>query len=235
MFGRTHEISRLEAFSDAVFAFALTLLVVSLEAPTSYDGLMRMTAGFLPFACSFALLVWIWHEHNMFFRRYGLQDGYTVALNAALLFVVLFYVYPLKFLFTSAFAFFVPALRLESVALSPSQLGRIFLIYSLGYVILFLMFGLLYLHAYRRRAQLNLTPLEIFDVRMAGGAHLVSAGVGVLGCLTVFAPSPLPAFAGFVYFLMGPLHWLYGSRMARRRQAFAARQESAPGVAATTG
>ncbi|MCA1651381.1 MAG: hypothetical protein LC753_14255 [Acidobacteria bacterium] len=36
--------------------------------------------------------MWIWHEHNMYFRRYGLQDGYTVFLNAVLLFVVMFYV-----------------------------------------------------------------------------------------------------------------------------------------------
>lgn len=34
---RTHEISQLETFGDAVFAFALTLLVVSLQVPKSYD------------------------------------------------------------------------------------------------------------------------------------------------------------------------------------------------------
>ena len=75
---RRHEVSRLEAFSDAAFAFALTLLVVSLDVPKSYDELMRTMRGFPSFACCFALLVWIWHEHNMFFRRYGLQDGWTV-------------------------------------------------------------------------------------------------------------------------------------------------------------
>ena len=106
---RRHEVSRLEAFSDAAFAFALTLLVVSLDVPRSYDELMRTMRGFPSFACCFALLVWIWHEHNIFFRRYGLQDAWTVFINSMLLFVTLFYVYPLKFMFDSMFAQFMPA------------------------------------------------------------------------------------------------------------------------------
>lgn len=44
---RTHDISRLEAFSDAVFAFALILLVVSLEVPKSYEQLISPMAFFL--------------------------------------------------------------------------------------------------------------------------------------------------------------------------------------------
>jgi uncharacterized membrane protein len=63
---RRHEITRLEGFSDAVFGFALTLLVVSLEVPRSYDELMGIMSGFMSFACCFALLLWIWHEHNVF-------------------------------------------------------------------------------------------------------------------------------------------------------------------------
>jgi uncharacterized membrane protein len=101
---RGRDISRLEGFSDAVFAFALTLLVVSLEVPKSFDELMATMNGFFAFACCFAIVIWIWHEHNVFFRRFGLQDHFTVFLNSVLLFVVLFYVYPLKFLFSLVIA-----------------------------------------------------------------------------------------------------------------------------------
>ena len=220
---RRHEISRLEAFSDAVFAFALTLLVVSLDVPKSYDELMALMAGFVPFAASFALLTWIWYEHNIFFRRYGLQDAWTTTLNAVLLFVVLFYVYPLKFLFTSAFSFFIPVLRPGQVTVTPPELARIFAIYGAGFVLLFAMFALLYLQAWRRRRELDLTPLEMFDTRAALGAHLVSASVGVIATgIALFAPMPLPLFSGFTYFLMGPAHWVFGVSSSRRRKAIEA-------------
>src|SRR5436309_694365 len=97
---RGGEITRLEGFTDAVFAFAITLLIVSLEVPRTFDELVTVMQGFLAFLLTFAVLVLVWFQHYRFFRRYGLQDTPTVVLNAALLFVVLFYVYPLKFLYT---------------------------------------------------------------------------------------------------------------------------------------
>jgi uncharacterized membrane protein len=216
---RRHDISRLEAFSDAVFAFALTLLVVSLEVPTSYDDLMKLMAGFVPFGASFALLIWIWYEHNIFFRKYGLQGPSTAVLNAVLLFVVLFYVYPLKFLFTAAFSFFMPVLGIH-LTITPPQLGRLFAIYGTGFVVLFLTFALLYAQAYRKRSELGLTTLEAFDARRSVGEHLVSAGVGTFATLIALtAPPPFPVFSGFSYFLMGPAHLIYGVRTGRHRKA----------------
>src|SRR5580658_3875254 len=90
-----HHVSRIESFSDAVFAFALTLLVVSLSVPRTFDELLGAMAGFPGFAVSFALLAQIWYYQYLFFRRYGLTDRMTILLNIILLFVVVFYTNPL--------------------------------------------------------------------------------------------------------------------------------------------
>ena len=100
-FWRGQEALRIEGFSDAVFAFAVTLLVVSLEVPNTFDELLASMRGFIAFAICFAVLLTVWFEQYKFFRRYGLNDNITMRLNAVLLFFVLFYVYPLKFLFTA--------------------------------------------------------------------------------------------------------------------------------------
>jgi hypothetical protein len=73
--------------------------VVSLEVPHSFSELVVVMRGFLPFAACFAQFVLIWLTHYRFSRRYGLEDTYTVLLNVVLLFLVLFYVCPMKFLF----------------------------------------------------------------------------------------------------------------------------------------
>ena len=216
---RRYETSRLEQFSDAAFAFALTLLVVSLEVPRSYDALIALMRQFPSFACCFALLVWIWHEHNMFFRRYGLHDNWTVVINGILIFVVLFYVYPLKFMFDSFLAQFLPAPPGFQQMTLP-QLARASAIYGLGFLVLFLTFALLYRHAYRRREELNLTPLEVFDVKMFAGHHLVSAGVGLFAMLVAVAAPPVFApLSPMSFALMGPAHWWFGNRSEKRRKA----------------
>jgi hypothetical protein len=219
---RRHDISRLEAFSDAAFAFALTLLVVSLDVPSSYGELILLMKGFFSFACCFALLVWVWYEHNLFFRRYGLQDPLTVALNGSLLFVVLFYVYPLKFMFDSMFAQMIPGAYPDLQRMSLAQLSSASVIYGLGFVLLFVMFALLYVLAYSKRADLGLDALEVFDVKAFAGQHLVSVSVGLIATLVALAaPLQFAPLSPMSFALMGPAHWLYGNRMERRRAAFA--------------
>lgn len=223
LFRRNREISRLEAFSDAVFGFTLTLLVVSVEVPHDYEALIQRMYGFPAFACCFALLVWIWWEHNAFFRRYGLEDGVTVFLNGVLLFVVLFYVYPLKFMFDQFLGMFFRRGESAYKLMTFDELASSSAIYGFGFLLLFVMFALLYVRAYTKRAELDLNPIEVFDTRMYAGHHLVSAGVGLIAVMiALYGPRKFVFISPMAFGLMGPFHWLFGTMAGKRRQALLA-------------
>src|SRR5688572_15899229 len=98
---RGGQVTRLEALTDAVFGFAITLLAISFPVPRDFDELMKSLSpwSILSFAASFAILIMVWVYHYRFFKRFDLDDGYTIFLNSLLLFVVLVYVYPMKFMF----------------------------------------------------------------------------------------------------------------------------------------
>src|SRR4051812_29980661 len=180
---------------------------------------MAIMGGFLSFACCFALLLWIWWEHNVFFRRYGLQDGVTTVLNGGLLFVVLFYVYPLKFMFDSMFARVVPS-RHPPEPMALYQLANASTVYALGFVTIFVMFALLYARAYAQRDALKLTTADVFDLKSLAGHHLVSAGVGgVALAIAVFAPLAYVSLSPSSLALMGPCHFTWGAIRGRQRAA----------------
>jgi hypothetical protein len=65
---RGEDVLRIEGLADAVFGFALTLLVVSLEVPNTFDELLATMRGFFAFAISGWLLYTVWFDHYMFFR-----------------------------------------------------------------------------------------------------------------------------------------------------------------------
>ncbi len=56
----------MENLADAVFGFALTLLVVSTAVPMDFDGLKDVLRGFPAFAACFAILLLFWNEHYKF-------------------------------------------------------------------------------------------------------------------------------------------------------------------------
>lgn len=228
---RRYEITRLEGFSDAVFGFALTLLVVSLEVPRSYADLIALMSGFLSFACCFALLFWIWYEHNAFFRRYGLQDGVTTLLNGGLLFTVLFYVYPLKFMFDSLFARWLPT-RNEPVRMALFELANASAIYAAGFVVMMLMFVLLYSRAYAKRQELGLSDLDVFDLKALRGHHIVSVTVGFISlAIALWAPLHWSPYSPAALGLMGPGHGLWAARHNKARRGLIARVDDTPAAA----
>jgi len=222
---RSHEPSRIEGLSDAVFGFAVTLLVVSLEVPRTFAELMEAMRGFGAFAVSFALLIVVWYNQYKFFRRYALQDNYTVLLNAVLLFVVLFYVYPLKFVFSFLISIFTGQrgeVRLANGSVvhmveNADQVATLMLVFSIGYVAVFGLFVLLYGHALRRRAQLDLNELEIFDTRTDIREALLNVGIGLVSIgFAVFTRNA--SLSGMTYMLCPVVMTTHGMMTGRRRR-----------------
>ncbi len=214
---RGEDVSRIEGFSDSVFAFAVTLLVVSLEVPRTFDELLATMRGFFAFAICFYLLLIVWYEHYKYFRRYGLNDTPTLFLNSALLFITLMYVYPLKFLFTllinQLFGF------RENEMIEPSQVPPLMVIYGVGFAAVQLVFLLMYLRAYSLRTALELDARELSVTREEIQGSLLNISVGLASvAIAVLGGAPTVAWAGYAYLLLFPLQTINGRVMGSRRR-----------------
>lgn len=209
--GDHHDTARTEGFSDAVFGFALTLLVVSLEVPRSYDE-MRAAMRMLPaFAASFALLLLVWQEHRTFFKRFGTDDGPLLWLNGALLFTVLAYVYPLKFLMNLLLGpegflsgSIPPGVREEDVP-------HLMVMYGVGFVTLFAVLGCMHIRAMTIHRRAGASPEVLHAIRVHGGASFVYVAIGLASVLVALAgrSSLTMAVSGGLYALTGPAHVFY--------------------------
>ena len=220
--------SRLDAFSDVVFGFAITLLVVSLEVPHTYAELHRLMLGFMPFGISFLFLMMVWYQHYKFFRRFALHDLSTVWINGALLFVLLFYVYPLKFLFT----FVVAALMGQSGGsfANSGELRGLMTLYGVGFAMVYALLAALYLNGYRQRDSLELTPLERALTRGYITRLLLVAAVGILSCLVAWLlPAGDAGYAGLTFWLIVVVQRVH-ARLTRRKLAALRAAEHPPMV-----
>ena len=91
------EVTRTEAFVDASFAFAMTLLVIFYnDLPDTVTELRQALLRVPTFVVCFVLLAMFWLGHNRWSRRFGIENAYTTALSLALVLVVLVFVYPLR-------------------------------------------------------------------------------------------------------------------------------------------
>jgi uncharacterized membrane protein len=224
---RGQEVLRIESFTDAVFAFAVTLLVVSLEVPNTFDELLATMRGFFAFAISFGMFYQVWYDHYKFFRRYGLDDNFTIHLSALLLFVVLFYIYPLKFLFSAlmdqllGFSTQGGSSAGEVVeTIEPGQWPLLLVIFGAGFVVVQLVFALLYWRAYALRGVLNLNEYEASITRQEIQSYLILAVIGLASiAIALLGGEGTISWAGLVYLLSWPLLTIHGRIMSQRRKS----------------
>lgn len=219
---RGMEMTRTETFTDAAFAFALTLLVVSIDSvPSSYDELWLAVQGIPAFGLACALLFVFWHGHWSWSRRYGLEDFPSIVLSFVLVFVMLCYVYPMKYI-TTLFVAWITDRRLD---VGPSinsvdELYGIFTIYSIGFIALSVVLLLLHLRAWAVRDDLELDAVERHHARTDIGSWIILTAVGVLAVLMgLFAPRhpmTVPGWAYSLLVILMPAWGIYRDRQLAR-------------------
>ena len=152
---RGGDVSRLESLTDAVFAIAITLLIVTHDVPRDYEHFRSVMWGFCGFGVTFFALIGIWYNTFKFHRRFGMEDGYTVFLSAALIFVVLFYIYPLKFMAQIIINMMILknsfGVEFDVGFVGKVDASHLFIVYGMGAFFIWFILGLMYLHAYTKR------------------------------------------------------------------------------------
>lgn len=124
--------NRLDAFVDAAFAFAVTLLVIGGgDVPARYEDLEVAMRNAPAFAIGFAFLAMFWHGHVRW-RAYCSRNGrLPVLLSLAVVFLVLVYVYPLRLMSISLAEFIARDIR---TIRSAAEVGSLFTLYGLGFM-----------------------------------------------------------------------------------------------------
>lgn len=217
---RGENMTRIEVFVDAAFAFAVTMLVISFDRiPESFDEIIIAIKTIPAFAVAVVQLVWIWHAHSQWSERYGLRDGRTVMLSTALLVVMLIYMYPMRIMFAGFFwwisdGYLAWPFQLESI----DQVASMFVFLGCGLLTICLIFFLMYRHAISKMYELRLNEYELYKSQTSAIAWIGSGGICVISILfALVAPDELIPYAGYGYFLLGVwIPWV--SRYRRRAQ-----------------
>lgn len=220
---RGEAVTRLETFVDAAFAFAVTLLVVSFnDMPNSMPELyeaMRRAPGFL---ASFAVLAMFWISHNRFSRHFALEDAWSMLLSFSFVALCLLYVYPLRMIMALAMHYMTGGWAPQQLEIeSADDIRGVYLLYGLGFAGMASILGLLNLHALRKKAELDLNPLEIFSAKaeIASSVLLcIPAIISIVLALTL-TKGAMQRFAqglpGMIYAMLGIVMPFFGMWVGR--------------------
>jgi uncharacterized membrane protein len=205
---RGMQMTRLETFIDAAFAFAITMLVIAgNQIPDDVGTLLTAFKNVPAFVTSVIVLGIFWRGHWLWSRRYGLEDGVSILISWAMLVTMLIYIYPLKAIF-SAMWYLLSNGRLghRLGAHSGSEVRALFTLFALGFVAIAIEVVLLNWRAWRLREPLRLNERERMITRgeIAGWSLPVCVGLVSL-VLALTLPVDQLEWSGWVYFSMAIL------------------------------
>jgi uncharacterized membrane protein len=227
---RGEAVTRIENLSDIAFALALGMLISGVDAPQSFEDLIRFLIYIIPAALGFAILLQVWTAHYTFFRRYGVADKRIIFYNAILIFLVLYMAYPLRFVFDSLFSWIMGAglgdysRGVEIGVMGVETSGKILAVFGVIYGAVFLNLALMYQYILSKAQLLDLNSYELSLTQRAyfywKGAALLSFLVAAIAYFT-----PLNGFAGFILCFTGLI-----SAISRKRYPAVASSEPDPAI-----
>ena len=204
---RGGDVSRLESLTDAVFAIAITLLIVAHDVPRDYEHFRSVMWGFCGFGVTFFVLIGIWYNTFKFHRRFGMEDGYTVFLSTALIFLVLFYIYPLKFMAQIIINMMILknsfGVEFDVGYVGKVDTSHLFIVYGIGAFFIWLILGLMYLHAYNKRKFLELDNNELLITTNSIVANFIVSFVAIISIILIILK--MGYLSGWIYFSISPL------------------------------
>ena len=220
---RGMEMTRLETFIDAAFAFAISMLVIAAQQiPDNIQALLAAFKNVPTFVCSIAVLGIFWRGHWLWSRRYGLEDGASILISWVMIVTILIFIYPLKAIFGAMWYFLSNGQVGQPFSLrtTESQARTIFAIYALGLIAISVEILLLNLRAWQLREPLRLNARErlVTGDEVTGWSIPVSVGIVAL-VLALTLPKEKIAWSGWVYSSMAilvPLHTAYRKKRQQK-------------------
>jgi uncharacterized membrane protein len=178
---------RIEAFSDGVFAIAITLLVLDIRVPESsfhdlWRGIADQWPAYLAYATSFITIGGLWMAHHGILRRLAFADAVVMRVNLVLLMAVSFLPFPT---------------RLLGEAFNDTSAERAAVIfYGLSLLVIALLFRGLWAAVVRDR---SLIRPEVSDAEIAGIVQRTTPNLGFYaGVIAIAILVPKAAAVGYL-------------------------------------
>ncbi len=215
--------SRLDNLTDAVFGIAITLLIFNLANPNSFEDLLTFTKTLPAFLISISFLVLIWKEHLEFSEIYTLNDTRLTILNTIFIALVIFYVYPLRFLtLFLTNTFFNTDI---DVSIQGEQVPYLMIYYGFVAFALYFVLYLFYRRADTIKNELNFSKFEAFYTKNQKQRLLIMFSVPLISIILTFIFNEFSFIwasiaGGVTYCLYTPLIFWWYSKFNKQSRAF---------------
>lgn len=225
---RGDNMTRIETFVDAAFAFAFTMLVISIdEIPRSPAELVELSKDIPAFILSCMSIGSVWLAHSSWSRTFGLQDRTTIILSLALVMLVLVFVYPIKLMLQATVIYFSVVIfgidmlntgLFDNPGWETNQLGELFLFVAIGLIALACIIICFYQNSLRYREELRLNEYELAFCKRTTLTWIVVAATSLASCmLALYYDDERMVRAGFIYLSMFLTIPLAGRLFDRRK------------------